>query len=370
MNGIHVYTRRAMGLDKGVWLSMLMVFIISAGLLSYRLTDMKNAKPCLSFDIYVTTPGTRNDSLFTVGEMLLIKAAATSDPNLAWDYGDGSQQETGLIKTHKYENPGIYSIVATLEGRCETIKKIVVTPAHTEQSLDISAGTIIGNTNPTSGLEETYISSLAADSYEWIVLNNPRFAPQKSSSAKFLFPNRGNYTIQLVLNGNRLKAITKNIAVVDPDKPQDHEIKNIIPIPSEGKEKKSSNSTIFTSPQTQPPPEATTPQNNLPPSTVPAPAEPAKKNIKKIPPRLFQDYLEAVITGEKTASDFYPYLFYQGGTKVQINNDKIVQFQLYCSQIYGNKKLKIKSVDFTLDENGYIQVIKIKSRQGIINKDL
>jgi PKD repeat protein len=364
MNAETIYTRRIMGLDKNIWLTMLVVAVLSLGLLGYKIIDNKNARPCTPFIISVTTPGTENDSVFTAGEMLLIKAIASSGVQLNWDYGDGSQEEVGSIKTHKYEKPGLYSITTSLNGRCETVKRIIVTPMRGEAKPNISAGSITGNTTAIAGTEEIYSAPVAADSYEWIIVNNPKFAPQRSATARFTFHSKGTYTIQLTLNKDREKVMTKNITVLDVPKQPGNDLDNVHrlipnfdkptkdqPIPSE------------------PPVSTPTPSQPLPKQVIMP--EPEKKPVKKISTALFQSYLEEVISGEKTASDFFPYLAFKSSTQVKVNDDKYaITFQQYCQRIAGDKKLTIKSVGFVFDENdnNAIQTITIKSKRWTIKK--
>ena len=65
MNANRIFTRQIKGLDYRIWRVILIMIIISIGLLSYRLIDVRKCKPV---NFTIKTIDIHTDSTYSTGE--------------------------------------------------------------------------------------------------------------------------------------------------------------------------------------------------------------------------------------------------------------------------------------------------------------
>lgn len=348
-----IFTRQILGLDQSVWLTMIILFVLSAGLLSYKLIDRNK---CTAFSIKIGSRAHFTDSVYYTDNNIFFKANSSND-DVTWTFGEKYREAAkGLAVTHKFMARGKYYISASINGKCETGQWITV--ENKPDNSQIKDNTpeikeILGADSTFQGMEEEFFSPALADSsYEWVVLFHPEMGTQNEETAKFRFPNSGKYTIQLTLDHIRIKSYTKEIFVEELQKKvlkskemDEGDIEKIIIA------KKKEIGKIV------PPPPV------VEPAIVVAPAEP---KIIRIGEKLFRNELQLLVEEKKTEDDFYKYLCSKGSTPVILNSkkDKSRTFSQLCKELKGKK-----GKSWIVLKGGSITIKSVKLTRDEINKD-
>jgi len=117
-----------------------------------------------------------------------------------WDFGDGSAHSTGQNPTHKYTDPGNYTVTLTVSGPCGS---------DTEQKTDyIDVGpTLIADfsANPTSGcapltVDFTDQSTGEIDTWDWDFGDGS--AHSSAQNPSHTYNSAGDYTVSLTITGS------------------------------------------------------------------------------------------------------------------------------------------------------------------------
>ena len=359
MNANRIYTRKTLGLDNMVWMFMALVIIMAVGLLSYRLADRKE---CVAFTFNIKAISIHNGNVFYTDETLSFSATLNSQ-NIQWNFGDNSNTQTGQYVTHRFKKAGKFFVTASTVPGCETIKEIIVkVPLPAPVVIDSANGDtgekVIGHTTTFTGTNEVYVCSAIGTSYDWAIVNRPAIRPKSfGSTANFLFPNAGKYTIQVTVDNDRNKRYFKDITVENVAAPKNEvpeRIPRLIPLPESQPKQPLEN------PNPAPPEKPQTPVIEVP----------ANKTIV-LGNAAFKDYLQKVMNNEMNASDFDKYLCGGESTKVILNGDKkdIQTFTSLCKflkegkvkkALIFNKKIKLKSVALHRDNDGCVILIDVQ----------
>ena len=200
MNSNSIYTRKTFGLDKTVWLVMLAAIIIPSGLLSYTLISKKDCVPVkFTFSSFSTHAG----NIFRTDETISFNA---SSKDITWDFGDHSGNAYGQYFEHKFLSQGDYYVKAKSDLGCDTIQKIVIVKPKQDSIIEIT-----GPDNTVTGSTVYFKYPVKANHYEWSVTDHTGFVIQKTPTAKFIFPVKGTFTIQVNLDNDPTKRATKVI---------------------------------------------------------------------------------------------------------------------------------------------------------------
>lgn len=375
--------RRTMGLDRNVWIAMIVVFFLSFGLVGY--TFINKEEPCKPPNVTVNAIPVEKEDIHFVGEALTFKATSATNKKITWNFGDDTEIEEGFIATHIYRNEGSFTITTRVNGRCESIAKVdIKKPVAVQQDLgnySISED-ILGNDFPIVGSDETYSYSANAKSYEWSVKNSTSFPTQKGPTATFKFLLPGSYTIQLILNDNPSTRGYKEITVINPSKPvinpskPNEDLSQRKPIP-----KLIPDDLPPLPPLPQPKPKKKENESEKPKENEPEEKqvkEPEKKrenpvteNVVKAARKIiniqndpFKSKLEGVVTGQNDVQDFDAYLPEGGETHVLVNDEsKYITFKELCDRIRRQKKITIESVNLVKAEDNLIQQIKVRYKK-------
>ncbi len=359
------FSRRFMGFDRKVWMTMLSVVIVSIGLVSYkRITD----KPCVLFTISNKGLNNNNKGEFYVDEIIRFAASIAADNNITWNFGDNSAEEKGVLVSHAYTAKGKYVITAKANGKCPVITSVYIrttqaihTHSHNDGDTAVydPATVIIGNETPKAGKEEVFIGNVFATSYEWTILNRNEYKKQNGKTATYTFTIQGTYTLQLRLDNNREKVYTKTI-YVQPEKISEHPLKTVVLIHKNGAAKH--DQTIQKKDSVTSPPVTNT--------IIPKPIieETKTTRIIGLPDEAFKSFLEDVVKGGKDVNFFNKYLNNGGDTKVRVNNEpNSISFAELIQRIKGNKKISINNVKILRDPNKdvlQINIVYSKKRGG------
>lgn len=329
MTASRIYNRQIKGLDTGVWLLMIIMMILSLGLLSFM---WFNSNKCVPFTIKFSP---NSDTVYYTGNTIFLDISVPAK-KLTWDYGDDSDPSGDMF--HKYARAGKYLITADNSG-CEESREITIL---TNPNEDNSEGNIIGPQSVSAGKEAEFSCTKFAKSYDWEVVNHAEIRAKTGGEfgekASFSFTKNGNYTIQVKLDGNRVKSFIREISVsggIEKPKTED-KIKKLIddPVPV------------------------------IKPQPVP---EPVTVKPIKIPivESQFRDKLRNVLEENSTLQpeSFDKYLDLGiEGTKVIMNGQKM-SFRAMFNKIAGqHNAMNIESVQYRMDpENKKILVLLIKT---------
>ncbi len=354
MSSNSIYTKSWAGLDKGVWLSMIIMMVLSAGLLSYRLATNKE---CTPVNFTIKSMDSRG-AIYTAGEIVTFNAG-TDNPEISWNFGDNSNLAKGGYVTHKFEKEGNYNITAYNKSGCEssqllTIRKPAIND-NTATNNIFSGEEIVGPSNTTVGIEELFSCMVSAKTYEWSIVNYPKLT-RTGMAAKFPFPHAGKFTVQVTLDGDRSKRFTKevlveNAAIVKSSQPN----QKLVPlIPADLAVLPQENKTV-----SEP---AATPADNV----SAAPAGPKRVIISDA---AFVSYLDKISSHEMSLADFDKYLCGGGTTKVVVNGDTkdMKTFSWLFQQLGERKAPKIETASLNRADNCVTLIlVKFKKKKGFL----
>lgn len=359
MSNNSVYTRRIKGLDRKVWVVMILTIVLSLGLLSYTVF---NKKVCTPVDFVIKVlPGESSDSVYFVGETLIFNSSSTAT-DISWDFSDGSEQAIGKDVSHKFQTEGDYIITVSTGLGCETARRITIKKAIQPEAKPFAnyttGGEIEGPAKIMTGREARFICIVSADHYEWSIENYPQMT-RTGPTPKFIFPRPGKYLVQVMLDNDRNKRFGKEIEVEEVEIVDGSKPKRLLP-----------KDTDAFKPYDPPQHETVKVEQVAKPAadTPVVVAAPANKSIY-VADRVFLNYLEKVVSKEMTVADFDKYLCGGGGTPVVVNGDQKSPktFAWLCNELSAKKKklvifnktIKIESAQLHRI-NGCVTLIDVK----------
>lgn len=338
-NSNNIFTRTRAGMDIRIWFLMAAITIVATGLLSFK---MATHITCTPFSIAPKGYTAGKDNSFYVNQTVTFSTNYTGKEEIIWDFGDHGTAK-GASVSHAFRHEGQYAVSATVNGKCVETYKIFIVELQQQQSNSVSIE------NPISGPELVYAgdpasfnSALAADRYEWAVLNSPEFPVQTEVTANFIFPVAGTKIIELKLDGDMNKVYRKNVQVLPKIKTE--------------------------------PTENQLPTNELPPLPPPnvnnepkeeEPTKPATPKVLIVPNEEFKAILEDITSGKKDLQSINQYLCNTDKTKALINGTDWETVGSFVQKIYGKKKFDIKSVEAVRDENNCVTILKIKYKKRL-----
>ena len=305
---------------------IIITMVLSLGLLSFFVIDRKK---CIPFT-FMITPNTDSNIYYT-GKTLYFDASISSK-NMVWNFDDSTEGGKGLSVHHIFSKEGKYTITASINSDCDASRDITVL----RNPDDLNGNEIIrGPDNILAGKETEFTCFKIADSYDWLIVNHPEIKRLvKGPTAKMSFPNGGAYTIQVTLNGDRIKSYYKDIVVIG---------------------------------NTTQPKTIVVPKQLIAPQPKPLiEKEPVKeKAITLIAASIFKNKLISVLNDaptKLTVDGFDQYLFYGINTKVQLSNgEQPLTFGAFYNMINGkHNNLNIENVEFKQDGDGKIYLIKVR----------
>lgn len=343
-NGKNIYTKTKASIDTRVWVTLLIISVLSIGTLAFKVATSVH---CTMFNIIPKgyTAGTTNS--FYTNEPISFTTTFIGKGEIHWDFGDNGKAK-GVSVNHVYKHEGTFIVSATINGKCVETYKLTI--AQLEQQKSANS---VSMDNPISGPELVYAgdsasfnSALAADRYEWTVLNSPEFPVQTDASAFYNFPIPGTRIIELKLDGDATKIYRKNIQVLPQIKTAE-----TLPPPTNGMDV----------PMVLPPPTV-----NAEEKEEVLPTTPAKPKILVIPDQEFKVLLEDATSGKKDLQSINQYLCNTDKTKVLLNGTDWETVGSFVSKIYNKKKFDIKSVEAVRDENNCVTILKIKYKKRLL----
>ncbi|MCD2423482.1 PKD domain-containing protein [Niabella pedocola] len=330
-----VYTKQWGRLDFRVWISLIMVAVVTLALLGYKVATNVS---CPEFELKTTSNInhiSEGPHTYFVNEQVRF-FATRNDASLmvTWNFGDKSATQIGASVTHSFIKEGNYLVTAIINGRCsESINIRVIqnsTLISTSNSPQINR--IVSDDVVATGDKAVFNTTAESANYNWSVQELPEMGQQATKAATFIFTKAGTFTVILKLDQGT--SYQKIIQVTDPLGPADNTTSSIPlppgpaevgppPLPVEAPEKK---------------PEEAKQEAPKPASQEPAPA--AAKVYDQLPEPAIQAMLEEVAEGKKTIADFNNILCNGAGTKVMANNQS-TSFAALCNELKEKKGLPL-----------------------------
>lgn len=338
-----IFTRRVAGLDYNVWITLLIVVLLSAGLFSYTIINREKKDACTAFDIYVNGRTSTDTLAFNTGDPVSFRIAYSPDSKVTWDFGDGVAGEEGFHTIHTYRQEARFTVRAIVNKVCVYEKKINVKTPHIEPAFGAD---IIGENEATTGELLEFTTPRPATTYEWFIENNSNFPKQSGIKASFKFKQQGTYMVVLILDQDRQKKYFKTVVVSD-DPLLNSDIKKrklVIPAPAGPVEQPKDTQVISL------------------PETIRRPA------TKVISDDNFKNLVQSIVCEKMIARDFNQYLCDGENTPVILNNKRIT-FGMLCNEIRG-KKMKVESVLASRDSDNCVTSISVSvDKKGWLGKN-
>jgi len=214
-NASAIFTKSRFGLDRSVWLTMLLLLIFSLLVLSFKLITTTN---CTEFEITATSMQPNNDA-FYMGDSIAFSIPEQKANLIEWDFGDG----TSIIKgtksiQHSFLKAGNFTVRCIINKQCVQYLTIDINSISSKIIVDTTSfvnrgPAILGRDTVYAGENTHFLTTLKAKySYQWTVLTSSGTPVQTAMDAAFTFNNGGKQTIQLKVDDD--KTYTKTIIVL------------------------------------------------------------------------------------------------------------------------------------------------------------
>ena len=191
-----IFSRTYIGIDTRVWHTMLVVLLVSALFLSFK---MATYKPCGEFEIKPIAINAGKVDHFYTGETILFTAAIPPNSNLVWDFGDRTSTVSGNNIKHSFLHDGNYLVTVLLNKTCMQVLSVYIEEFKNKTPIISTPvemkNIVVGTDTPHVGESVKYISSISGSSYEWSVLNAPEYPTVTDSVANYKFVTPGNQII-------------------------------------------------------------------------------------------------------------------------------------------------------------------------------
>ncbi|TPN81243.1 PKD domain-containing protein [Aquimarina algicola] len=289
-------------IDKSVIFLFIAAILITASVFGYKYT---NYTPCEVIDFKT------DSNNYEVGEIIRFRDNTRGAIKRIWDFGDGSQIQSGISPNHYYEKPGKYNIKLIVNGQCEGFKTIEISEKKpvfdSTQLVSFAIPAKIRVGEKLKPVNET----IYGEKWEWR-FGDRAGVDSKEKNPTHTYSTRGVRTVTLIVDGNSKRSISKRIEVL-PKK--------------EASKKKD-----------------TVGVGRTPPPII---LNPNKKREEFRAPDIseadFMKKLNLVEAREKYKEDFTDYFCGEFDRSVYIKG-KTISFEKLCEHI-RNKKIKAKRIE-------------------------
>ncbi|HWK03316.1 MAG TPA: PKD domain-containing protein [Puia sp.] len=309
--------------DEQVYITMAILCVVALVTLAFRYAT---SHPCSPINMQI------NANAFIEGNVITFKAETQGGKSFAWNFGDNTGvEEHDATSTHVYKNAGKYTVTVIVNGECTEVQNVVITEAPVVSNnslLPMFIGPDTAYVNQPVGYEDISINST---SWEWH-FEDANTIDANTRKAAHTYTTAGPKKILLKVNGKADLVTGRLIYVIDRDAQKNaarEAVRHEKPV------KPSGTTLVLKDNSTVPP---------LTNSTVVEDKKPEEK--PKAPTATdaqLENMIRDVIAGNKTASDFSPFLCNNLMMAVTYNNDKTT-FSAMCEALKEYKKKKLKKV--------------------------
>jgi hypothetical protein len=310
-------------IDERVFFTMGLIAFVCLFILAFKIKNYESCKPVVI---------RANPSVSYEGATIAFKAETQGGKEFEWDFGDSSSAEFGGPGvTHNYAQAGRYTVIVTVNGNCYAVAKV-----------DIKKAPVIINNSH----KPMFSGPLTADLYkqvtfrdstpdatrwEWNFGENGIDAVDATGQVvSYAYKTPGYKDIYVRINGNPNRIGTWQI-YVNEIRPQQAEADK--PVPGKRAPRGPGGLGNIAKDPTAPP-------LTLPDAGTVTPAPAPKAEVVKAPdikPDEISEFLEAVVSGKKTAEDFYKYFCGEQDILVKYN-DQSMTFNQMCKELRDFKK--------------------------------
>ncbi|HTE02134.1 MAG TPA: PKD domain-containing protein [Mucilaginibacter sp.] len=343
-NVYSILTRRIKGIDVNVWISMLIIILISGIILVFKIAT--NVE-CKHFDIAtMDISGSTKNSLFVNEEVTFV--AKTSEKT-TWDFGDGATADGNKVK-HRFAVDGDHVVNVVGNGQCPQLITLKINKKVVPEDDLPDENPIIGPPTALVGKEAVfvYVGKKKPTAFEWSVQNSTFNPVEHGNSVAYKFRIAGKQTVQLRLN-NSTKIYTKDIDIKMPA------IVSPPPIVGNRRHPTANQNQGSQGGQAKNP---DTPARQ----TYIAPKHEAEAQIPGITDEEFKQMFDAVAEHRNNGQNLKNYLCYGMGTYVKANDKDSESVESICDKLYKGK-FKISNVKSVRDNRNCVTRFNISYKK-------
>ncbi|TPN81242.1 PKD domain-containing protein [Aquimarina algicola] len=325
-------------IDKSVIFLFIITILITASVFGYKYA---NHIPCEGIQFKASSNNYR------VGEIVRFKDNTKGAIKRIWDFGDGSQIQSGISPNHYYEKPGKYNVKLIVNGQCEGLKTIVIKEKiRVFDSTKLAQFTIPASIKVGEVLKPIN-KTINGDKWEWRFGDNAD-VDSKDKSPTHVYRTKGTRTVTLIANGELKYSTSHRIRVLP---------RRIVATTTRSRGRGSRGSTGMRDPgiiEIDP--------NEEKEETFRAP---------DISEAAFKDKLKRVSEKKEFAENFNSYLCGKLDNKIVYIKNKSISFKTLCEKIQKNKikVKKIQSLKFhRAKKDNCIEYIKIEYPKGLFQR--
>ncbi len=312
-------------LDKSILLFFIITILVTATVFAYRYISYT---PCEITDFDYSARDLR------VGEIIRFKDNSQNVIQREWDFGDSSKVDSRVSPYHTYDKPGAYIVKLKINGRCESIKELIITEKVFVLDSTKLARFEVPEKITVGELLKVQDKTLNATSWEWRFGETANVNSTKKNP-EYVYQTPGLKTVTLIVNGDVRYGTKKKIKVLPKERVKEKPIVEI-------KKLKTSSTKLKYAPSSE--------------EVKEAPKEEFKAPY--IGDKAFEAKIIQVGRKEATAKDFNEYLCGNLDLPVLANKKRTTFLEL-CERI-RRKGAKVKELQIIRAENNCIKNIVIR----------
>lgn len=221
MKSMQHYSKKYLGLDNRYWLLLLMLSLLSLIGWSFKKIIAPSC-PLASIEFSGNYSAQQNIlQTFRLNEQVTFKYANPLKQKIAWSIGEQLLSNLDSF-THVFNTPGKHAVKLSVGDKCTYYSVVQITTfKHVPSVLTTSSAlqndmVIEGNTTFEVGTITYFTTAVQASAYQWQILELPEFETKTDQTVGYSIVAPGQYTLQLILDGDATKAYTKTIIVTPP----------------------------------------------------------------------------------------------------------------------------------------------------------
>lgn len=190
--------------DRKVLLTFLIVFVVGAGLLSFKLNRIVD---CTAVDFDVIS------SSYTTEDLIEFKSNDPSGFEWEWDFGDETEGDFRANVVHQFEKPGVYKVHLQMNNNCTLTKDVTIKPKEKVVNPELVPEIDAPRSVRVGDLVEFTNSSEFANSWEWS-FGETASVDSRDQNPKYIFKTPGKKTILLLVNEDSKHGARHQITVL------------------------------------------------------------------------------------------------------------------------------------------------------------
>ena len=337
-------------IDENVFITMGVVCLLSLIILGFQYAGRQTCQPVsIAY----------SDSLMA-GNIVRFRADMPGGKAYSWNFGDGASKEEKVnTTTHIFKSAGQYEVSVLVNGSCEQTRTVIVKDAPIVVNTGILP-VIISSDTLYVGKPATFTDgSTASTSWEWS-FGETNSVNDTNQTATYTYNTPGYKKVYLRINGRYDLTREKLVYVIDAAAERNKRMvtpKPILPVRP-----------APVSPVIKPDP-VVDPIGQQTENRKQADNEPAVQKAPDVSTEQLAAMIKSIAGGDKGPDVFTPYLCSDKTIKV-VYNDTVIPFSMFCEELKGLKKKKIKKMSVWRNVNAQTNciesmVVTIEVKKGI-----